>query len=1143
MTRRAILIYVVSAIIIGIIGVLTVYFTLIATGAIDTQSHKIVFASGNAEKTYDGKPLSCSDWTITEGELEKGHEAVVTFSGQLTESGSVANDFSVTIIDEAGADVTERYSMKLSAGVLTVAKREIGIIAGNAEKIYDGTPLTSHEYEMFSGELLGGHRLEASFMGQRTDAGLGENVVSVHVFDEKENDVTHNYEVISHTGQLEVLPRPVKIQTENFSRPYDATPLKSFGGEVVGDPLIAGHSLETTSASSITRVGTTKNAVSVTIEDENGRDVTHNYAPEYITGTLEVTPLAITVFGKRETYQYDGTEKYLGVLVAEIPDSDYQPWYVTSDTQAKFSSLGDEISTVEIEGGGIDQGEYIATLGAIEILNERGEDVTDCYEIEKIDGVVTIKQRLLVLQAGSARSEYNSANPTELICTDYEVIGDDVLAIHRIDRVVNEGSQTVPGESVNKIKKAIIKDNVTGAIVTDNYDITFVNGKLVVLEEGSLPALDDKIVDDEEEQPPAPPNDVPLLTITGDGTSEQTVYLKRTAEVKYELGEGELYGDHFSDGKNNNQYIYNGTLPGTNLNMNYLSSVSVKNIDMPLRTVTIMREVKDGTQSTSVLAVQPEYSLAKNDVKYTTTDGDIRYTYQSTLYSMQYYDFDYLKSGYLFADGVFYAGEYTEEESAYRQHVYTTYLQMPDSTKEYFVEYLNKLDDATRIKSATKYMQIVEIASRVSSSNQYNKNYKPSLDSTNDVAVEFFTSGSLYNGGVCRHYAQTATMLFRALGIPARYVEGFVVKLTSDNDYEETLTTQKGGHAWVEVYLDGIGWVNVEVTGTDVYSSKDSKYVGMPKSVRRPGGEKDEIKASEIQATYDSRNPETRLDGWGLTELCLQEGLYYTATASMHGKRVGWGITQIFVDEFRMFYKNTNQELTKQEIAELDIDIRNGEAQVYAQEIIVTTPDKSKQYDGSALICGENDLDDVIITFGKACEDGFNGVKMNSNHEVKVIEFSNKPITEVGSIDNIAKVIVRDSSGSNVTSYYYIRENRGTLTISPRVITIATRSSTRVTDVFEPDYSKPLTANGYKVKAGVVDVNNFEITEGMKYVAPNALAPGHEIELIVTGKIVGYDGVSNTFELISIKFNATGEDCKDNYKINSDLGELLQEWK
>ena len=103
-----------------------------------------------------------------------------------------------------------------------------------------------------------------------------------------------------------------------------------------------------------------------------------------------------------------------------------------------------------------------------------------------------------------------------------------------------------------------------------------------------------------------------------------------------------------------------------NLNMNYLSSVSVKNIDMPLRTVTIMREVKDGTQSTSVLAVQPEYSLAKNDVKYTTTDGDIRYTYQSTLYSMQHYDFDYLKSGYLFADGVFYAGEYTEEESAYR---------------------------------------------------------------------------------------------------------------------------------------------------------------------------------------------------------------------------------------------------------------------------------------------------------------------------------------------------------------------------------------------------------------------------------------------------------------------------------------------
>ena len=63
---------------------------------------------------------------------------------------------------------------------------------------------------------------------------------------------------------------------------------------------------------------------------------------------------------------------------------------------------------------------------------------------------------------------------------------------------------------------------------------------------------------------------------------------------------------------------------------------------------------------------------------------------------------------------------------------------MPDSTKEYFVEYLNKLDEATGIKSATKYNQIVEIASRVSSSNQYNKNYKLSLEMAEEAKKQLW---------------------------------------------------------------------------------------------------------------------------------------------------------------------------------------------------------------------------------------------------------------------------------------------------------------------------------------------------------------------------------------------------------------------
>lgn len=89
--------------------------------------------------------------------------------------------------------------------------------------------------------------------------------------------------------------------------------------------------------------------------------------------------------------------------------------------------------------------------------------------------------------------------------------------------------------------------------------------------------------------------------------------------------------------------------------------------------------------------------------------------------------------------------------------------------------------------------------------------------------------------GYCTHYASSAAIIFRILGIPARYVEGYVVK---DSDfikgkktgsaavqYREGITSgttdvniyelkikDSNAHAWVEIYVDGFGWVPVEMT-------------------------------------------------------------------------------------------------------------------------------------------------------------------------------------------------------------------------------------------------------------------------------------------------------------------------------------------
>ena len=51
--------------------------------------------------------------------------------------------------------------------------------------------------------------------------------------------------------------------------------------------------------------------------------------------------------------------------------------------------------------------------------------------------------------------------------------------------------------------------------------------------------------------------------------------------------------------------------------------------------------------------------------------------------------------------------------------------------------------------------------------------------------------------------------MYRALGIPARLVSGVLAETVADTPVEIRRLNE---HAWVEVYIDGVGWLPVEVT-------------------------------------------------------------------------------------------------------------------------------------------------------------------------------------------------------------------------------------------------------------------------------------------------------------------------------------------
>jgi transglutaminase-like putative cysteine protease len=68
--------------------------------------------------------------------------------------------------------------------------------------------------------------------------------------------------------------------------------------------------------------------------------------------------------------------------------------------------------------------------------------------------------------------------------------------------------------------------------------------------------------------------------------------------------------------------------------------------------------------------------------------------------------------------------------------------------------------------------------------------------------------------GVCQDHAHIFIGCARMLGIPARYVSGYLMM----NDRID----QEAGHGWVEAHVEGLGWVGFDVSNG---ISPDSRYV------------------------------------------------------------------------------------------------------------------------------------------------------------------------------------------------------------------------------------------------------------------------------------------------------------------------------
>ncbi|MCR5738030.1 MAG: transglutaminase-like domain-containing protein [Eubacterium sp.] len=147
--------------------------------------------------------------------------------------------------------------------------------------------------------------------------------------------------------------------------------------------------------------------------------------------------------------------------------------------------------------------------------------------------------------------------------------------------------------------------------------------------------------------------------------------------------------------------------------------------------------------------------------------------------------------------------------NGYRDFVIDYYEQYPENLDAFneLVNQLRRREDAPDWKGLD-----AEIDDLIASKFHYTR--KPGKTPEGMDFVENFVKTKR---GFCVHFATLSTLLYRAMGIPARYVEGYAVPKDAFHTtgmggrVEGTINNQMA-HAWCEVYDGNMGWIPKEHT-------------------------------------------------------------------------------------------------------------------------------------------------------------------------------------------------------------------------------------------------------------------------------------------------------------------------------------------
>ena len=254
---------------------------------------------------------------------------------------------------------------------------------------YNGAAITGKDVEIASGKLLEGHKLSAAVVGSGVNAGSYELTLDpekITIVDTNNKDVSEMYARTILPGKLIINKRSVLITSQSATKTYDGSALTRPAVTITGDGFVPGELAKAEATGSITKVGSTPNAIRYTT---TGAFNAANYSIALSVGTLTVTekpkPEPRRTFNLTINYVYQNGKRAAasynrgGLKNGETFDitSPVIAGYTASETVVSGTIYNRDIKvTVIYTADGVNLDDYGVPLG----LGNITMNVGDCFE-------------------------------------------------------------------------------------------------------------------------------------------------------------------------------------------------------------------------------------------------------------------------------------------------------------------------------------------------------------------------------------------------------------------------------------------------------------------------------------------------------------------------------------------------------------------------------------------------------------------------------------------------------------------------------------------------------------------------------------------------------------------------------------------